>query len=86
MEDPSPSLVWLASGMPNPENFPFRNLTVTLEGGKELSLSKDALFSGLQYGPSQGLVNVYCDMNLIWTSDPLKKIIPYFYEFSKADR
>ncbi|XP_045127582.1 kynurenine/alpha-aminoadipate aminotransferase, mitochondrial-like isoform X4 [Portunus trituberculatus] len=54
LENGSPSLVWLASGMPSPEKFPFREMTVTLEGGKQLTLSKEALSTGLQYGPSQG--------------------------------
>lgn len=58
MKDPSPSLVWLSSGMPNPEKFPFKSLTVTLEGGKEVTLSSQALSSGLQYGPTPGLVKV----------------------------
>ena len=62
LENPSPSLVWLASGMPSPEKFPFRKMTVTLEGGKELTLSQEALSTGLQYGPSQGSVKLSCDI------------------------
>ncbi|KAK8390966.1 hypothetical protein O3P69_016962 [Scylla paramamosain] len=54
LDNCSPSLVWLASGMPNPEKFPFREMTVTLEGGKKLTLSKETLSAGLQYGPSHG--------------------------------
>lgn len=54
LENCSPSLVWLASGMPNPEKFPFRKMTVTLEGGKELTFNEEALSTGLQYGPSNG--------------------------------
>lgn len=54
LKEPSPSLVWLASGMPNPEKFPFQSLTVTLKGGKEVTLSSEALSTGLQYGPTPG--------------------------------
>ncbi|XP_045597373.1 kynurenine/alpha-aminoadipate aminotransferase, mitochondrial isoform X1 [Procambarus clarkii] len=56
LDKPSPSLVWLASGMPNPEKFPFREVNITLQDGRVLSLPPDCLSSGLQYGPTQGYI------------------------------
>ncbi|KAK4293366.1 hypothetical protein Pmani_033929 [Petrolisthes manimaculis] len=52
--NPSPSLVWLGSGMPNPTQFPFREVTVGLNDGEVLHISQDMLSSGLQYGPTPG--------------------------------
>lgn len=73
LAEPSPSLVWLASGMPNPQLFPFREATVRLSDGSVLELGGDLMATGLQYGPTPGyipLVQQLKDMTLRNHSPP----------------
>ncbi|XP_042889017.1 kynurenine/alpha-aminoadipate aminotransferase, mitochondrial-like [Penaeus japonicus] len=56
LTDPSPSLVWLASGMPNPQQFPFCDAAINLSDGSVLEISKEVMATGLQYGPTPGYV------------------------------
>lgn len=49
-----PSLVFLATGSPNPEMFPFKEATVTLQDGTTLNLAGNVMKSALQYGPTPG--------------------------------
>ncbi|KAK8736516.1 hypothetical protein OTU49_005050 [Cherax quadricarinatus] len=51
---PSPSMVWLASGIPNPKQFPFKKVSITLQDDRLLTLTPDMLCSALQYGPTPG--------------------------------
>ncbi|XP_042228148.1 kynurenine/alpha-aminoadipate aminotransferase, mitochondrial-like isoform X2 [Homarus americanus] len=56
LDEPSPSLVWLCSGMPSPEKFPIREMNLTLQDGKVLSITPECLSAGLQYGPAPGYI------------------------------
>ena len=50
----SPSLVFLAGGVPNPGMFPFENMSVSVKGGTTINLEKKDMTAALQYGPTQG--------------------------------
>eukprot|EP00298_Acanthocystis_sp_HF-20_P016618 c21531_g1_i2.p1 GENE.c21531_g1_i2~~c21531_g1_i2.p1 ORF type:complete len:434 (-),score=175.19 c21531_g1_i2:9-1310(-) len=50
-----PGMLNLANGMPNPQTFPFKKVTVTAEKGYQFELSGNELASCLQYGPTAGL-------------------------------
>ncbi|XP_068228584.1 kynurenine/alpha-aminoadipate aminotransferase, mitochondrial-like [Palaemon carinicauda] len=54
LRDASPSLVYLASGVPNAEKFPFKKATFTLDDGKVIEVAPDVLATCLQYGPTPG--------------------------------
>lgn len=50
----SPDLVFLATGVPNPNMFPFLNLSVQLRDGCSINLEGKTMNDALQYGPTQG--------------------------------
>ncbi|XP_042889016.1 kynurenine/alpha-aminoadipate aminotransferase, mitochondrial-like [Penaeus japonicus] len=56
LTDPLPSAVWLVSGMPNPQLFPFCDAAINLSDGSVLEISKEVMATGLQYGPTPGYV------------------------------
>jgi kynurenine/2-aminoadipate aminotransferase len=49
-----PEMIPLSGGFPNPEMFPFKNLTISVENGSPINLSGKALQSALQYLPTNG--------------------------------
>ncbi|XP_066947433.1 kynurenine/alpha-aminoadipate aminotransferase, mitochondrial-like [Macrobrachium rosenbergii] len=54
LRNASPSLVWLASGVPNAQKFPYKEATFTLEDGKVITIKPDVMATCLQYGPTTG--------------------------------
>lgn len=50
----SPSLVFLAGGVPNPNMFPFQEASITLKDGSTICLKGKTMTDALQYGPTQG--------------------------------
>ena len=53
-----PEMIPLSGGFPNPEMFPFNNLTISVENGSPISLSGKSLQSALQYLPTNGHPNL----------------------------
>eukprot|EP00092_Neocalanus_flemingeri_P004236 GFUD01004556.1.p1 GENE.GFUD01004556.1~~GFUD01004556.1.p1 ORF type:complete len:438 (-),score=98.23 GFUD01004556.1:51-1364(-) len=49
-----PEMIPLSGGFPNPEMFPFKNLTLSVENGSPINLSGKSLQSALQYLPTNG--------------------------------
>jgi len=49
-----PEMIPLSGGFPNPEMFPFKNLTIDVENGSPINLSGKSLQSALQYLPTNG--------------------------------
>ena len=49
-----PEMIPLSGGFPNPEMFPFKNLTISVENGSPINLSGKSLQSALQYLPTNG--------------------------------
>jgi len=50
----SPEMIPLSGGFPNPEMFPFTNLSIDVTNGSPINLSGKALQSALQYLPTNG--------------------------------
>ena len=50
----SPEMIPLSGGFPNPEMFPFTDLTIKVANGNPINLSGPALQSALQYLPTNG--------------------------------
>jgi kynurenine/2-aminoadipate aminotransferase len=50
-----PGMISLGGGLPNPETFPFKSLTVQLKDGSEYAISGKGLDAALQYSPTNGL-------------------------------
>lgn len=53
-----PGIISLGGGMPNPAQFPFSGLSVTLQDGTELKLSERSVKEALQYSPTPGLAEL----------------------------
>lgn len=49
-----PEMIPLSGGFPNPEMFPFKSLTISVENGSPINLSGKSLQSALQYLPTNG--------------------------------
>ena len=49
-----PEMIPLSGGFPNPEMFPFKNLTISMENGSSIDLSGKTMQSALQYLPTNG--------------------------------
>jgi len=49
-----PEMIPLSGGFPNPEMFPFKNLTISMENGSSINLSGKTMQSALQYLPTNG--------------------------------
>nr|XP_044986542.1 kynurenine/alpha-aminoadipate aminotransferase, mitochondrial isoform X2 [Jaculus jaculus] len=49
------SLISLAPGCPNPNTFPFKTATITLENGKLIKIENELMGRALQYSPSYGI-------------------------------
>ncbi|CAH6787311.1 kynurenine/alpha-aminoadipate aminotransferase, mitochondrial isoform X1 [Phodopus roborovskii] len=49
------SLISLAPGSPNPNMFPFKTATFTVENGNTIHFEKDTIKRALQYSPSYGI-------------------------------
>jgi len=49
-----PEMIPLSGGFPNPEMFPFKEMTVSVENGSPIHLSGKSLQSALQYLPTNG--------------------------------
>uniref|UniRef100_T1JA88 Kynurenine/alpha-aminoadipate aminotransferase, mitochondrial n=1 Tax=Strigamia maritima TaxID=126957 RepID=T1JA88_STRMM len=54
----SPSLIFLASGVPNPKLFPFKDAKITLKDGMQLDITENKMNDALQYGPTPGYPNL----------------------------
>lgn len=50
----SPSVIFLATGLPNPELFPFDAATLSLKDGRSINVSSATMNKALQYGPTPG--------------------------------
>ena len=50
----SPDMIPLSGGFPNPEMFPFSQLSLAVPGARPIELSGAALQSALQYLPTPG--------------------------------
>jgi len=50
-----PGMISLGGGMPNPDTFPIKGMSITLDDGTELHLTPDEVTSALQYSPTEGL-------------------------------
>ena len=42
----------LGAGNPNPNSFPFKSMTVTLNDGQNYTIAGDDMADALQYGPT----------------------------------
>ena len=49
-----PEMIPLSGGFPNPEMFPFKTLSLSVENGSPINLSGKSLQSALQYLPTNG--------------------------------
>lgn len=49
-----PSVIFLATGLPNPELFPFETATLTLRDGTTIDINRTTMNKALQYGPTPG--------------------------------
>ncbi|KAK7017459.1 hypothetical protein SK128_003507 [Halocaridina rubra] len=54
LKDASPSVVFLASGVPNVNMFPFKYASITLENDQTLKITPELMATALQYGPTPG--------------------------------
>jgi len=55
----NPDVISLASGMPNPQLFPFESAEITCAHGLKISLSGSNMQKALQYSGSQGYLVYY---------------------------
>ncbi|XP_039769626.1 kynurenine/alpha-aminoadipate aminotransferase, mitochondrial isoform X3 [Ornithorhynchus anatinus] len=55
MQKSPPSLISLAGGAPNPNTFPFKTATITVEDGTAVEFGEDAMKRALQYSASSGV-------------------------------
>ncbi|XP_042557373.1 kynurenine/alpha-aminoadipate aminotransferase, mitochondrial [Dipodomys spectabilis] len=51
----SDSLISMAPGFPNPNTFPFKTATITVENGTSLQFDEKLMNRALQYSPSSGI-------------------------------
>ncbi|XP_008058867.1 kynurenine/alpha-aminoadipate aminotransferase, mitochondrial isoform X1 [Carlito syrichta] len=49
------STISLASGMPNPNTFPFKTAVITIENGKDIQFGEEVMKRALQYSSSPGI-------------------------------
>ncbi|XP_008576751.1 PREDICTED: kynurenine/alpha-aminoadipate aminotransferase, mitochondrial [Galeopterus variegatus] len=49
------SLISLAAGAPNPNTFPFKTATITVENGKTIQFGEELMKRALQYSPTTGI-------------------------------
>ncbi|XP_063590066.1 kynurenine/alpha-aminoadipate aminotransferase, mitochondrial-like [Penaeus indicus] len=54
----SPSVLWLAGGLPNPSRFPFSEAKLTLRDGTVVNISPETMAAALQYGNKEGNVQL----------------------------
>ncbi|XP_066602819.1 kynurenine/alpha-aminoadipate aminotransferase, mitochondrial-like [Prorops nasuta] len=67
----TPNAISLASGMPNTETFPFKEITVTYSDSVQHKIENTELAQALQYGSSQGftpLIEQYRTFQKYWHS------------------
>ncbi|XP_041042944.1 kynurenine/alpha-aminoadipate aminotransferase, mitochondrial isoform X1 [Carcharodon carcharias] len=64
-----PTMISLATGMPNPNMFPFETADFTIKGGLKISFSRDTMNRALQYSASNGIPEL-----ISWLKDLQKRI------------
>lgn len=50
-----PGMISLGGGMPNPDTFPIKGLSIELDGGETLHMTPEETNTALQYSPTEGL-------------------------------
>lgn len=53
--NPSPTLINMSAGYPNPETFPFKSAEIHIKNGPAIDISSDMMKTALQYSNAQGL-------------------------------
>ncbi|OXU18971.1 hypothetical protein TSAR_007721 [Trichomalopsis sarcophagae] len=69
----NPDALFFAGGLPNPQMFPFKDISVTYSGGTRMKLENKDLVSALQYGQTQGhppLLKKWRELQSKWHSPP----------------
>lgn len=56
--NPSPSLINMSAGYPNPEMFPFESAVIRLKNGQDLDIPSGKMKTALQYSNSRGLLGL----------------------------
>ncbi|CAG0909559.1 unnamed protein product [Cyprideis torosa] len=61
LQESPPTLISLAGGLPNPDVFPFKGITISLKDGHSWTFEGKALNTALQYSATEGALEMIAE-------------------------